>query len=138
MHKVRKLRIATDCRIADSRLGVGTAVLALAKALSDSTIADQEYVFIVREEMQSWLAPYIHGPCSLVSIPVSPLSRLKKALRWLTPLRFLWHKLRGRMAHVQVSDGYVVSQKFDLVHFPTRLPTCRSEDLLSRLSLRRG
>jgi len=67
----RKLRIAVDCRIEDSQQGVGTAVLALAKALSDSNIEDQEYTFIVREDMRDWLAPYVYGPCRLVGIPVS-------------------------------------------------------------------
>jgi glycosyltransferase involved in cell wall biosynthesis len=116
----RKLRIAVDCRIEDSQQGVGTAVLALAKALSDSNIEDQEYTFIVREDMRDWLAPYVYGPCRLVGIPVSKFSTVKAALRWIAPLRFIWHKLRGRMAQIPVSDGYVETQQFDVVHFPTQ------------------
>ena len=120
-HMDSKLRIAIDCRIGDPRQGVGTAVLALAKALSDSQIADQEYIFVVREDMQVWLAPYIHGPCRLVGIPASSLSRLKNALRWVAPLRLLWGKLRGAMAQVPFSDGYVEAQGYDVVHFPTQM-----------------
>jgi glycosyltransferase involved in cell wall biosynthesis len=116
----RKLRIAVDCRIEDSQQGVGTAVLALAKALSDSNIEDQEYTFIVREDMRDWLAPYVYGPCRLVGIPVSKFSTVKAALRWIAPLKFLWHKVRGRMAQIPVSDGYVEDQQFDIVHFPTQ------------------
>jgi glycosyltransferase involved in cell wall biosynthesis len=116
----RKLRIAVDCRIEDSQQGVGTAVLALAKALSDSNIEDQEYTFIVREDMRDWLAPYVYGPCRLVGIPVSTFSTVKAALRWITPLRLLWHEVRGRLAHIPVSDGYVEAQQFDVVHFPTQ------------------
>jgi glycosyltransferase involved in cell wall biosynthesis len=120
MHMNRKLRIAVDCRIENSQQGVGTAVLALAKALSDSKVADQEYTFIVREDMQGWLAPYVYGPCSLVGIPESKISTMKAAFRWIAPLRFIWKKLRGAMTHIPVSDGYVESQQFDVVHFPTQ------------------
>jgi glycosyltransferase involved in cell wall biosynthesis len=115
----RKLRIAVDCRITNSQQGVGTAVITLAKALSDSKIVDQEYTFIVRGDMQGWLAPYVYGPCRLVGIPNSSFSKMKTALRWIAPLRFLWNKLRGGMTRVPVSDGYVESQQFDIVHFPT-------------------
>ena len=116
----RKLRIAVDCRIENSKQGVGTAVLALAKALSDSSVADQEYTFIVRQDMLEWLAPYTYGPCSLVGIPASTLSTVKAAFRWIAPLRFLWHKMPGTRVQIPVSDGYVEAQQFDLVHFPTQ------------------
>jgi len=117
----RKLRVAIDCRITDSRQGVGTAVLALAKAFSNSNISNQEYTFVVRGELHDWLAPYVGGPCRLAVIPESATSKVKAKLRWLTPLRFIWHRARGSMAYVPVSDGYVESQQFDVVHFPTQI-----------------
>jgi glycosyltransferase involved in cell wall biosynthesis len=116
-----KLRIAIDCRISNTRQGVGTAVLALAKALSDSNAADQEYTFIVHESTKDWLEPYIYGPCKLKAIPGSTSSAAKAALRQIAPLRFLWKKLRGQSIRVPVSDGYVESQNFDVVHFPTQI-----------------
>ena len=120
MHMERKLRIAVDCRIQNSQQGIGTAVLSLAKALSDRNVADQEYTFIVSADMQSWLAPYVYGPCRLVGVPASKFSAMKVALRWIAPLRFIWSLLRREMANVPVSDGYVESQRFDVVHFPTQ------------------
>jgi glycosyltransferase involved in cell wall biosynthesis len=116
----RKLRIAIDCRIMNSQQGVGTAVITLAKALSSSNLADQEYTFIVRMDMQDWLAPYISGPCKLAGIPASKFSTMRDAVRWIGPLRFLWRNIRRSTPHVPVSDGYVESQEFDLVHFPTQ------------------
>ena len=95
-------------------------MLALAKALSDSNAANQEYTFIVRENMKGWLAPYIYGPCKLETIPASKISAMKSALRWVTPLRFIWNKFRSRTAKVPVSDGYVEANQFDVVHFPTQ------------------
>jgi glycosyltransferase involved in cell wall biosynthesis len=116
----RKLRVAIDCRMPDSRQGVGTAVLALAKALSDSEVTDQEYTFIVHENMRSWLAPYVYGPCKLEGIPESKLSATKAALRRVAPLRFLWKQFKGTRVQLLNSDGYVESQQFDIGHFPTQ------------------
>ena len=121
----RKLRVAIDCRIADPRQGVGTAVLALAKALSDSGVEDQEYTFIVRDTAKSWLAPFVHGPCKLEGIPESRLSTIKANLRWASPLRSVWRGLRAHLdrlpVSIPVSDGYVESRQFDVVHFPTQV-----------------
>jgi glycosyltransferase involved in cell wall biosynthesis len=117
----RKLRVAIDCRMNDFQQGIGTAVQALAKALSDSSIQDQEYTFIVRESLRDCLVPYIYGPCRLKTIPDSKLSGVKAALRWIAPLRFLWRKIRGDSARIPSSDGYVESQGFDVVHFPTQV-----------------
>jgi glycosyltransferase involved in cell wall biosynthesis len=116
----RKLQIAIDCRIADSKQGVGTALLSLAKALSDSDSPDQEYTFIVRESLKDWLEPYVFGPCKLEGIPESQLSNLKSKFRWIAPLRYLWRKLRNESARIPISDGYVESHQFDVVHFPTQ------------------
>jgi len=115
-----KLRIALDCRNLDARQGIGTAVLALANALSKSDSAGQEYTFIVPEELREWLGPCISGPCRLVSVPASRFSGLKKSLRAIGPLRSAWGQMRSRMLPVPVSSGYVESQRFDLVHFPTQ------------------
>jgi glycosyltransferase involved in cell wall biosynthesis len=120
MHFHRKLRIAVDCRIDNAQQGIGTAVIALAKALSDSKVEDQEYTFIVREGMLEWLAPYIYGPCKLEGVPASRVSSVKASLRWIAPLRFLWHKVRSRMMGIPVSDGFVEARQFDVVHFPTQ------------------
>lgn len=117
----RKLRVAIDCRIDDPRQGVGTAVLALARALSDSDVVNQEYTFIVRENMKSWLAPYTYGPCKLEGVPESKLSAVKAALHWAAPLRFIWKKVRGQRIRIPVSDGYLESREFDIVHFPTQV-----------------
>jgi glycosyltransferase involved in cell wall biosynthesis len=116
----RKLRIAIDCRIPDPRQGIGTAVLALAKAFSDSGILDQEYTFIVREGTRDWLTPYVYGPCKLEGIPESALTGVKAALREIAPLRSVWKKLRSQTTRVPISDGYVEGGQFDVVHFPTQ------------------
>jgi glycosyltransferase involved in cell wall biosynthesis len=117
----QKLHVAIDCRISDFRQGIGTAVQSLAKALSDSTIRDQEYTFIVRERFRHCLESHIYGPCRLAAIPDSNLSIVKVALRRIAPLRFLWQKMRGATPRVPVSDGYVESMGFDVVHFPTQV-----------------
>ena len=114
-----KLRIALDCRNLVVQQGIGTSTLALANALSSSDSADQEYTFVVPEELQEWLRPYISGPCRLVCFPPSGLSRLKKSLRAIAPLHSAWIWMRSGMLPISVSSGYIESQGFDLVHFPT-------------------
>ena len=117
----RKLRIAIDCRITDSQQGIGTAVLALAKTFSDSDVTNQEYTFIVRENMKDWLAPYVYGPCKLECIPESTRrAALKAVFRRVALLRFIGQKLLAGTAYVPVSDGYVETHQFDVVHFPTQ------------------
>jgi len=116
----RKYRIAIDCRIANRQQGLGVSTIALANALSQSNVSHQEYVFIVREDMKDWLAPHIFGPCRLVGIRGGNLSGLKNALRRIAPLRWLWQQVNASVGSVPASDGYVESQQFDLVHFPTQ------------------
>lgn len=121
-----KLRVAIDCRIGDPHQGIGTAVLALAKALSDSKTANQEYTFVVREEIREWLAPYVYGPCSLKGIPSAsqpppPRSFIRSTVARVGPLRAIWRKLHKQTRHVPKSDGFVESQRFDVVHFPTQM-----------------
>jgi glycosyltransferase involved in cell wall biosynthesis len=115
-----KLRVALDCMGLDAQQGIGTAVLALANALSASASTEQEYTFIVAEDLQEWLRPYISGPCRLMGIPASRLFRLKKSLRPIAPLRSLWHTMQGRILPVPISSGFVESRGFDVIHFPTQ------------------
>ncbi len=115
-----KLRVALDCRNLDARQGIGTAVLALANALSESKNTEQEYTFLVPEELQDWLRPHIFGPCRFIGVPASRLSGLKKSLRAVAPLRAIWAGMRSKVLPPPASPGHVEAQGFDLVHFPTQ------------------
>jgi hypothetical protein len=120
----RKLRIAIDCRIHDFQLGVGTAVIALAKSLSEFGGSNQEYTFIVLERNLEVLRSYVHGPCTVVGLHVSA-SNWKKRIRAIPGVPWLWNTVRPMIKprrsakEVPVSDGYVELQGFDVVHFPT-------------------
>lgn len=124
MSPTRKLRVAIECRIDEPRSGVGAAVLSLAHALSASTIEDQEYTFIVNKATQAWLEPHIFGPCRIVAMDRPTPSLLKRALRGVAPLQRLWTRMKTEVRFVPQSDGYVESNRFDLVHFTT--PTAYS------------
>jgi glycosyltransferase involved in cell wall biosynthesis len=115
-----QMRIALDCRIDDPRQGIGTAVLALAHALSECAVSDQEYTFIVHDDVKEWLMPHVFGACRLVGIPRSK-SKMRRVLGTLRPLRAIWRRLRPAPRAVPGSDGYVESERFDLVHFPTQV-----------------
>jgi len=117
----RKLHVAIDCRITDFQQGIGTALLALAKAFSDSNVENQHYTFIAAENAKGLLDPYIYGPCVLESVTQSTLSKAKRAIAQIAPLRSAWNKLTNNAGHIPRSNGYIESRKFDLVHFPTQL-----------------
>jgi glycosyltransferase involved in cell wall biosynthesis len=117
---MQRIRVAIDCRITDTRQGIATAVLALATALSESEDTDQEYTFVVPEEIRDWIGPHLFGRCRLKLLPPSRSSRLKDAIRSFAPARRVWQRtLSGRMP-VPASDGYVESEGFDVIHFPTQ------------------
>jgi len=118
MHTNDKVRVAIDCRISNPQQGIGTAVLALAHALSESHDVGQEYTFIVPSQMRDWIAPSIFGRCRLKTVSESARSRVKNMVRQVPLMRTVGKALRGRAINVPVSDGYVEGAAFDLVHFP--------------------
>lgn len=117
----RKLRIALECRIDDTRSGVGSAIVALAHALSESEVTDQEYTFIVYSDATAWLEPHIFGPCRLAGVDRPRPSRLKNIFKPVAPLRAIWKRMRTRLLVPPRSDGYVESEHFDVVHFVTQM-----------------
>jgi len=125
MIRSTKLRIAIDCRINDPQQGVGRAVIALAGALSASSMYEQEYTFVVREDVSEWIRPHIFGPsrCETVSVPRSLRSRLKRELKAVPGVESIWNGIRShskRTVCVPASDGFLESRDFDIVHFPTQ------------------
>jgi glycosyltransferase involved in cell wall biosynthesis len=126
MTRPNRLKVAIDCRITDPLQGVGRAVIALAGALSASSVREQEYTFVVREDVSDWLRPHVFGSSRLetVSVPTSLRSRLKSKLRTLPGATSLWKTLRPyskRAVSVPTSDGFLESRHFDVVHFPTQV-----------------
>ncbi len=128
---MRKLKIAIDFRIWDTRQGIGTSTLALAHGLSRLEGKNQEYVFVVYDHSVEWLKPHIFGPCSMVSVPspngsapATPKT-LKKALkRRLADIRLisnLYAKVRSDASQTPISDGLIESMGCDVVHFPTQI-----------------
>jgi len=93
-------------------------MLAFANALSSSPTREQEYTFIVREDTVEWIRPFIFGPCRLATVPESTLRR---RLRVLKPLHHIWLRLNAiKAVRLPKSSGFVESNSFDLVHFPTQ------------------
>ena len=117
---MKLLRVAIECRALDPKQGIGTALLALTGALSRSEGAGQEYTLVISEEIQAWLSPHVFGPCRIKALPMPKLAGIKKSLRKVAALRTFWNKTRIRQVRVPASDGYVESEGFDVVHFPTQ------------------
>jgi glycosyltransferase involved in cell wall biosynthesis len=121
MENDHKLRIALECRVEDLRSGIGSAILALADALSASKVVDQEYTFLIYSDVRSWLEPHIFGPCRLVAFERPKPSRIKGWMKNFTLLRGIWRAFRTKHLTPPQSDGYVESERFDVVHFITQV-----------------
>lgn len=121
MERRQKLRVAIECRILDPNQGIGTVILSLARTLSMTECEDQEYTFLVSEDLQEWLRPHVFGPCSLVVRGKPSITGWKDSLRNIALLRSLVRRFRGAHVTVPVSDGYVEENGFDVLHFPTQV-----------------
>ena len=116
-----KLRVAIECRIGDVRQGIGTTLISLARSLSALESGDQEYSFLVSDELAEWLAPHVFGASRLVVRSTLSGPRWKRLLRELGPVRRVSRWLRSSRLTVPVSDGFLEEQGFDLIHFPTQV-----------------
>lgn len=116
----KSLRIAIECRIPDARQGIGTAILFLAHVLSRVNTRDQEYIFVVNEELRDWLAPHLSGSCHIAVLASPQPPKLERILRSVKPLLKLLKKMPRPLPEIPISDGYIEREKFDVVHFPTQ------------------
>ncbi|HEY4355752.1 MAG TPA: glycosyltransferase family 1 protein [Acidobacteriaceae bacterium] len=121
MTKHTKLRVGIDCRMPDVHQGIGTAVIALAHALSQLRGADQEYTFVVREDQREWLRLHVSGDCHLVVRRDKAIAKIRRQLGRIGTIRKLYNRTQTRPPAIPVSDGYVEAAGFDVVHFPTQV-----------------
>ena len=115
-----KLRVAIECRIGDVQQGIGTVLISLARTLSELGSADQEYSFLVYDDLAKWLAPHVFGTSRLVVRPSLSGPLWKNTLRRFAPVRSASRWLRGGVT-VPGSDGFLAEQGFNVVHFPTQV-----------------
>lgn len=130
------MRVCIDARLGSGLSGgVEQVVIGLASALSDGDCGD-EYLFMSHPESDSWLRPYLGGPCRLIhsrlEYPGQPgLAAWKRRLRGLL----------GRSHHIPTSDGVAEAHGSDLVHFTfqeaflTELPSIYQPHDLQHLHL---
>jgi glycosyltransferase involved in cell wall biosynthesis len=127
MIRSSKLKVAIDCRIGDPMQGTGRAVIGLAGALSASSSCEQDYTFVVRQDVSDWIRPHVFGPCRLLTAPAPKTgNQFKSKFRDFPGVRSLYKTIRPyskRIVPVPVSDGLLESQNFDVVHFPTQTAT---------------
>jgi glycosyltransferase involved in cell wall biosynthesis len=130
------LRIAIDARVTDAESGgVPSVIMGLAHGLSGLEDGDEQYLFVVLEGHDSWLRPYLGGPCKALQQPVATTTadRLKQGIGRVAPVaRTIWERLPIRIAALPAisrSSGLVESAGVDIMHFPmqsaflTRIPS---------------
>ena len=134
--------MTTNCTVAiDARLVGGTAggvehlVAGLARGFSGLSDGPEQYLFLTHRLSQSWLLPYISGPCRVVDFGLSPRFAAKVLIARLSPtLRRSWWRSLERLVRsgerplAGTQDRELERLGADLVHFtrqdafPTRVP----------------
>jgi glycosyltransferase involved in cell wall biosynthesis len=115
------LHVGIECRIANFRQGVGTAILSLAHALCDLPTRNERYTFILFEDHLELFKDLPLDRATLLTVPRPSSSAVKSNLSRVTPLRDIWRLGRAAVGPLPISDGLAEGQHFDVVHFPTQV-----------------
>jgi glycosyltransferase involved in cell wall biosynthesis len=115
------LRVCIDARINPGISGgLEQSILGLASGLAGLTDGDEEYLFLVEEDQQEWLIPYLRGRAELLVIP-SSRRRLRAPLRALA--RPVWHAVTPfigrRTVQIPASPGLPEASGVRVMHFTT-------------------
>jgi hypothetical protein len=96
--EARLLRVAIDAHVVSGEYGgVEQVIIGLAHGLSGLSDDGEEYFFLTYEGDQSWLEPYVNGPCSIVTTAPSPIApQWKRLARSIAPARVEARALRER------------------------------------------
>lgn len=123
----RELRVGIDARLPDGEGGgVASVVSGLAHGLSGLADGDEEYLFLVLENHDAWLRPYLSGPCRTLSQPgesetARSLGRLRGRIAQAAPItRAIWHRLPLRLTtvpRIPHSTGLAEVAGVDVIHF---------------------
>jgi glycosyltransferase involved in cell wall biosynthesis len=123
--EARLLRVAIDAHVVSGEYGgVEQVIIGLAHGLSGLSDDGEEYFFLTYEGDQSWLEPYVNGPCSIVTTAPSPIApQWKRLARSIAPsLAPAWKRLRYGSAAPLLgpppSAGVAESLGADVFHFP--------------------
>lgn len=124
---MKPLRICLDARLVSSTSGgIEQVVIGLASGLSNLSDGDEEYLFLVYQDADDWIRPFVNGPCRLLQgLPVPREARFKQLLKSTIPFtRGLWHKfsplIRSSTINAPESDGIIESACIDIMHFTSQ------------------
>jgi glycosyltransferase involved in cell wall biosynthesis len=118
------LRVGLDARVRHPSVGgVQQVLIGLAHGLSGLDDGDEEYLFLVHDDADAWLRPYLGGPCRTLSAGTRR-SRDNAVVRWLRDqpaVRHRYEQLRRRRRGQQTvtpgSDGTIERAGVDVMHF---------------------
>jgi glycosyltransferase involved in cell wall biosynthesis len=123
---VKPLRVGLDARLlSGTRGGIEQVIIGLAHGLSQLTDGEEEYLFLTYADSDTWLRPYVGGPCRVLTGPAAPRLPAGAMPRQLRPvLRFAFHYLSPllgrRSVPVPRSEGTLEQAGVTLVHFTTQ------------------
>jgi glycosyltransferase involved in cell wall biosynthesis len=121
-HTSVALRVCLDARLTSGLSGgVEQVIIGLAAGLSQLTEGNEEYYFLTYKGAETWLRPYIAGPCRLLLCNRRPASKLKARIRSIFPsvrrAAALLRSLPFWPVRIPVSDGTIERAGIDVMHF---------------------
>lgn len=121
---MKPLRICLDARLLSGTAGgVEQFIVGLAYGLSQLTDGQEEYHFLAYSDADSWIRPYLFGPCRMLNcskVPVS--SNLRSLLKNNAPKYYtLLQKILPVSERWKInslwSDGTIEKANIDVMHF---------------------
>lgn len=112
-----ELRVCIDARIPSGAWGgVEQVVLGIAHGLRSIDAGTDKYLFLTGRTDDSWLRPYLTGPCS--ALRASPSGTAKTLTRRAAPA---WRRVRSRLPlprlNPRYTDGVAELATMHLIHF---------------------
>jgi glycosyltransferase involved in cell wall biosynthesis len=114
---VTPLRVCIDARLGSGISGgVEQVIIGLAAGLSSLDDGDEEYLFLVHPDQDTWIRPYLSGPCRLLHARLEfpgqggLIPTVRRGIRHRLPLSARRELLR--------SDGTIERAGVDVIHFP--------------------
>ena len=118
---MNSLQIGIECRIANFRQGIGTAVLSLAHALCELPRANEHYTFILYDDHKELFKDLPLDRATLLAVHRTDSSTVRSSLSRLSPLKMVWRMGNAAIGPLPISDGLAERQHFDVMHFPTQV-----------------
>jgi glycosyltransferase involved in cell wall biosynthesis len=117
------LRICLDARLVNGEYGgVQQVIIGLASGLSKLEDGEEEYLFLTNAGSDTWIRPYVYGPCKILPCPASLPQKGKQLLKKVLPANLVklirtFYMVGSNHQGPSPSDGTIERAAVDIMHF---------------------